>query len=98
MTTQATQSAQTYGNQGWNSATVGTTFPFDSITSPGAYICNWSGHLLRIPEDGVVPGRSPLVNLIGPEPLMVTKISDNPYITLTKAKLIASNFDLSVNF
>ncbi len=29
----------------------GTSIPFESIQEPGAYICTWSGHLLRIPED-----------------------------------------------
>jgi hypothetical protein len=78
--------------------TVGTTIPFDAINEPGAYICNWSGHLLRVPEDGVTPGRSPMINIIGAGPLTVTKICENPYVTLTKAKLLASNFDLQVNF
>ena len=36
--------------------------------------------------------------IVGNEPLFVTKISDNPYMTLTKAKVIASNYDLAVNF
>lgn len=92
-TTGTTSTTTTYGTKN-----VGTVFPFDAINEPGAYVCNWSGHLLRVPEDGVTPGRSPLINIIGNEPLTVTKISENPYITLTKAKLVASNFDLSVNF
>ena len=90
-------SAQSY-NTTYGCQTVGTTIPFDAINAPGAYICNWSGHLLRVPEDGVTPGRSPLVNIVGCDPLTVTKISDNPFITLTKAKLLASNWDLNVNF
>ncbi len=77
---------------------AGTTCLFENINEPGAYICNWSGHLLRVPEDGVTPGRSPMLNIVGAEPLFVTKISDNPYITVTKAKLLASNFDLNVAF
>ncbi len=77
---------------------VGTKVPFDSINEPGAYICNWTGHLLRVPEDGVTPGRSPLINIVGGETLWVTKISDNPYITLTKARILASNFDVNVSF
>ena len=77
---------------------VGLTVAWDSISEPGAYICNWSGHLLRVPEDGITPGRSPMINLIGADPLFVTRISDNPYITVTKAKLLAANFDLNVNF
>ena len=76
----------------------GTTVPFEAINAPGCYICNWSGHLLRVPDDGVAPGRSPVVNIIGNQPLYVTKLSDNPFITLTKAKMIASNLDISVNF
>ncbi|MCA9244623.1 MAG: hypothetical protein KDA32_11740 [Phycisphaerales bacterium] len=77
---------------------IGTTMPFDNINECGTYICNWSGHLLRVPEDGFVAGRSPLLNIVGSTPLTVTKISDNPYLSLTKAKLVASNFDLYVNF
>ncbi len=97
----------TTANQTWTSTAsyasfgqtqVGGTLSFDQISAPGAYICNWSGHLLRVPEDGVTAGRSPMLNIVGTEPLTVTKISDNPYITITKAKLLASNFDLAVNF
>ena len=76
----------------------GTTIPFPKITEPGSYVCNWSGHLLRVPEDGVAPGRSPLINIVGSNPLFVTKICDDPYCTITKARLLASNFDVNVNF
>ena len=81
-----------------NATCVGTTIPFDGINEPGCYLCNWSGHLVRVPQDGVAPGRSPLVNIVGTEQLFVTKISENPFITLTKARLIAANFDCAVNF
>ena len=76
----------------------GTCVPFDSIQEPGAYVCNWSGHLLRIPQDGVTPGRSPVINMVGAEPLFCTKIAENPFVTVTKARLLASNFDLPVCF
>ncbi len=77
---------------------AGTSAPFDAISEPGAYLCNWSGHLLRIPEDALKPGRSPSLDLVGSEPLVVTKISDNPFITTTKARLMAADADLEVNF
>ncbi len=80
------------------SASCGTCVPFDSIQEPGAYICNWSGHLIRIPQDGVTPGRSPMINMVGTEPLFCTKIAENPFVTVTKARLLASNFDLPVCF
>ncbi len=77
---------------------VWTKVPFENINEPGCYVCNWSGHLLRVPDDGVAPGRSPLINVIGTETLYVTKISDNPFIPLTKARMMASNYDINVNF
>lgn len=78
--------------------TCGQTVPFDCINEPGAYVCNWSGHLLRVPADGVAPGRSPLITMCGPDKLFVTKICDNPFVTLTKARMLASNCDCNVNF
>ena len=81
-----------------NNAAIGTKIPFEAIQESGCYVCNWSGHLLRIPEDGVAPGRSPLLTIVGCDPLFVTKISENPYMPLTKAKVVASNYDLHVNF
>lgn len=77
---------------------LGACIPFEGINEPGAFVCNWSGHLLRVPEDGVKTGRSPLLNIVGNEPLFVTKISSDPYISITKAKLVAANLDLCVNF
>ncbi len=93
MTETSVQNCQSYGM-----CAPGTNIPFDSINDPGTYIFNWSGHLVRVPEDGIKPGRSPLINIIGQEPLFVTKISNDPYITLTKARLLAANFDVNVNF
>ena len=77
---------------------TGTVMPFEAISQPGTYVCNWSGHLLRVPEDGVASGRSPLINIVGRDSLSVTMISGNPYITVTKARLLASNCDVNVNF
>ena len=93
MTTNNTPYTPKNDNTNW-----GTTVPFENIQEPGCYVCNWSGHLLRVPDDGVAQGRSPLITIMGREPLFVTKISDNPYIPLTKAKMVASNFDCHVNF
>jgi len=77
---------------------LGIRIPFDQINAPGTYVCDWSGHLLRVPEDAVKPGRSPVLEIQGKQPLYVTKISDAPFIALTKARMIACNLDLAVNF
>jgi len=95
MTTQPTlrQRESEFGTKGF-----GTQVPFESINESGCYICNWSGHLLRIPEDAVKPGRSPLLSIKGPETLFVTKVSNNPFIPLSKARMLAADCDVSVNF
>ena len=93
---QTTQIQPTAGRT--QSQSFGAQIPFESISEPGCYVCNWSGHLLRVPEDGVAPGRSPLVNISGSETLYVTKISDNPWIPVTKARTLGANVDCHVNF
>ena len=77
---------------------AGTVVPFESINTPGCYVCNWSGHLLRVSENGVAPGRGGAFQLNGGEPLHCTLISQNPYITKTKARMIAANFNLFTSF
>ncbi|MCK4341157.1 MAG: hypothetical protein KAY37_05470 [Phycisphaerae bacterium] len=95
MTTATTPNTTT---QTYTPDNYGTVFRFENVNEPGAYICQWNGHLLRVPEDGVAAGRSPMINIVGTEPLYVTKISDNPWITLTKARMMGANYDLNVNF
>ena len=75
-----------------------TTLPFDGIREPGAYICRWSGHLLRVPEDGISTERTPRMSVVGSDALLVTKIDNDPYVAVTKARLLAANQDVSVNF
>ena len=93
MTTAVQNETNVYEN-----GSAGTTILWDQINEPGAYICNWSGHLVRVPQDGVARGRSPLVHLVANVPLFVTKIANDPFITVTKARMIASNLDMSVSF
>ena len=82
----------------YDTAGLGTQIPFEGINDPGCYVCNWSGHLLRVPEDAVKAGRSPLMTIRGNEPLFVTKISNDPFVALTKARVTAANYDVPVNF
>ena len=72
--------------------------PFEQVCEPGAYVCNWNGHLMRVPPDAISSSHCPTINIVGPEPLFVTKISDDPFVTLTKARMLACNFDINVCF
>jgi hypothetical protein len=77
---------------------VGSRILFSNVNEPGTYISNRTGHMIRIPDDGVCPGRSPLIDIRGKEPVFVTKLSSDPFIPLSKARLIAADLDLKVNF
>lgn len=94
MSNQATQANNQHRHTGYPA----TTLPWDRVREPGAYVCNWSGHLVRVPEDSMTTRRTPAVDIIGEQPLFVTKICDDPYIPLTKARLLTSGFDINVNF
>ena len=73
------------------------------IREPGAYVCNWSGDLLRV-TDRPVPAEQlpPLPDVptaeAGAEPPRVVKISSNPYIPISLARMAAANLDLEINF
>ncbi len=77
---------------------AGVRLPLDSVTTPGAYVCNWSGHLLRVPADSLAAGGPLAVNIIGGEPLTVTKISDDPTVPLARARGLAWLCGLSPQF
>lgn len=74
------------------------SIPFDAIAAPGAYVCNWNGYLLRVPPGALGPGSGRTINLVGAEPLFVTKISDDPEIPVTHARSTATGFHLRVSF
>jgi hypothetical protein len=77
---------------------VGARVPFDAAHDPGAYVCNWSGHLLRVAVTDPRRPRPAQLNLVGPEPLFVTKISDNPLVPVRQARSLAAGLALDVNF
>jgi hypothetical protein len=83
---------------GCGQTSIGTTIPFDVVDTPGTYVCTWSGHLLRVPRRAVTLGCTPALNIVGREPLTVTKISDDPEIPLSEAKRIAARYRVPVNF
>ncbi len=76
----------------------GTRVPFEGINEVGTYVCNWSGHLMRVPCDAIEAGRSPLLTICGKDALYVTKINEDPYIPVSKARALAAEADLLVNF
>ncbi len=77
---------------------LGASVPLDEIHEGGAYVCNWSGHLLRVSGDSLDCGPGLPVKVIGCEPLLATKISENPYVSISRARALACEFSLPANF
>lgn len=74
------------------------SIPFDTIRSAGTYVCNWNGYLLRVPDGALSPGSGRVINLVGSEPLLVTKISNDPELPVTSARVLAVGSRLKVSF
>lgn len=74
------------------------TIPFNEITESGAYYCHDTGWLYRVPDEGVSLGHSPTMNIVSRDENIVTRIAEDPWIPLNKAREICSNLDLAVNF
>lgn len=92
-----TPTAQSLGAGGARGAAA-ISIPFDTIREPGTYVCNWNGFLLRVPAEMQTPDRLRSINLIGAEPLLVTKISDDPQLPVTQARAAAAALSLKVSF
>ena len=76
----------------------GASVPFDSIEAPGTYYSNWTGHLIRVPEEALSLGHSPTLEIIGTQDMMVTRLSQDPFLPLNKARMVAADLDLEVKF
>lgn len=69
------------------------------ISEPGAYICHWNGDLLRVTDEVVPEELSQGLQFDeGDEPCYVTRISDNPYVPISEARLTAANLDVDIRF
>ena len=71
-------------------------FTWNEINSPGCYVIEATGDLIRIPELG--PDNKPHYYVCSNGTLWLTKISDDPYISRSWARMIAADLDLPVNF
>lgn len=72
--------------------------PFGDIREPGCYVSNTDGSLFRIPSEALAQGRSPLIEIVSKEGAMTTKVSDDPWVPISKCRQLAADADLFVNF
>jgi hypothetical protein len=65
------------------------------LIRPGCYVCNRTGRLIRVdPEDPESVAGIP----IGAKAELLTKLSGNPYVSLTQARVQAANLNIEVAF
>ena len=71
---------------------------FEAISEPGAYICNWSGHLLRVPRELSAAHRTARMTLVSNAKLEVTRIGSDPEMPVARARALAKEAGITVAF
>ncbi|HVP13673.1 MAG TPA: hypothetical protein VMV94_21035 [Phycisphaerae bacterium] len=72
--------------------------PLDPAPTPGCYVCRDTGNLYRIPADAIVFGRSPLLETASRGGSQITKIADDPYIPINRARQLCADADVHPSF
>lgn len=71
---------------------------WESINEPGAYVERGSGDLYRFPKESLIPGASPAIVKESRGASVLVKVSDDPFITSFKARLLAAQHNIEPNF
>ena len=87
-----TQSAQGSHRQALTEVT------WEAINDPGAYVERGSGDLYRFPKEALIPGASPAIVKESRGASVLLKLSDDPFITTFKARLLCAQHNVAPNF
>jgi hypothetical protein len=71
---------------------------WNDIQRPGSYLIIGSGDLVRVPQDALAPGHSPLITITSTGETRVAKLSDNPAEPISVLRAFAADNDYFVNF
>ena len=88
----------TTGNTNTGCGCALPTCTFEEIESPGAYLEVETGRLFRLTSDSLLPGHSPVFSIVRRETNTYVRLSEDPTIPISKARMIASNNDCWPNF
>jgi hypothetical protein len=74
--------------------------PLDEITKPGAYVCHPDGDLIRVVGGGPSGDLddAQLIEKYGDRQIQVTRISADPFVAVSRARIAAANLDIEVKF
>jgi hypothetical protein len=71
---------------------------WEEINDPGAYVERGSGDLYRFPKEALIPGASPSIVKESRGASVLVKLSDDPFVTTFKARLLAAQHNIEPNF
>lgn len=77
---------------------AGARLALHSVRAPGLYLCEWNGHLLRMPHSTAVDEPDLTFSLIEAGDRTVVKLSENPDLPLPTARHLAENYGLRTTF
>ncbi len=71
---------------------------WEAINEPGAYVERGSGDLYRFPKEALIPGASPAIVKESRGASVLVKLSEDPFITTFKARLLCAQHNIEPNF
>lgn len=71
---------------------------WEAVNDPGAYVERGSGDLYRFPKESLIPGASPSIVKESRGASVLVKLSDDPFITTYKARLLCAQHNIEPNF
>jgi len=87
--TQSTQGSRRYALQ---------EVSWEAINDPGTYVERGSGDLYRFPKEALIPGASPAIVKESRGASILVKLSEDPFVTTFKARLLCAQHNIEPNF
>ena len=76
----------------------GTTCTINEISSPGCYVCNWNGSLLRVNESCFDSSNNTWFSFCSNDTLTVTFLCENPYTSIGECRDLAKTYRVPCNY
>jgi hypothetical protein len=70
----------------------------EQVSQAGAYVCRGTGDLIRVTPMGPAGVESEVIRKHHDEAIYVTRISADPFIPISQARIAAANLDIDVDF
>jgi hypothetical protein len=71
---------------------------WEAINEPGAYVERGTGDLYRVPKEALIPGASPAIVKESRGASVLLKVSEDPFVTTFKARLLCAQHNIEPNF